>query len=71
MHPEPHFCRRGNELCRTHWTHGVFVAEAWAAGAWHAVSDADYVTHKSVAISRHAAVEMIERSHGTPPAPSD
>lgn len=64
MRPEPHFSRRGSELYRTHWIHGVFVVEEWAAGAWCAVSDVDYVVYKTIAVSAHAAAEMIERAHG-------
>ena len=64
MHPEPHFSRRGSEFYRIHWVDGVFVAEEWAAGAWHVVSDVDYVTYKTVAVSAHTAAEMIERARG-------
>ena len=64
MHPEPHFTCRGSELYRTHWTHGVFVIEEWAADGWHVVSDIDYVMYKTVAISAHTAAEMIERTRG-------
>ena len=64
MHPEPHFSRRGSELYRTHWTHGVFVVEEWTVDAWHVVSDIDYVMYKTVAVSAHTAAEMIERARG-------
>lgn len=64
MQPDPHFSRRGNDLYRTHWAHGVFVVEQWAAGAWCAVSDIDYVMYMTVPASAHTAAEMIERARG-------
>lgn len=71
MHPEPYFSRRGDELYRTHWTRGVFIVEEWVSGAWHAITESDYILRKADfvlrltrPISASKATEMIEKSGG-------